>query len=466
MPERSTTDARLRMKSVSRCRACAAPVQTTIVDLGETPLANSYLRGEDLSSEEAVYPLCVRLCDTCLLVQLDETVDAAGLFGEYAYFSSYSDSWLRHARAYADRTVERFHLTPASQVVEVASNDGYLLTNFVERGIPAIGIEPAANVAAVAVRRGVPTRVAFFNEAMARTLVAEGVRADLIVANNVLAHVPDLNVFVAGFPLLLAADGVATFEFPHLLRLVAECQIDTIYHEHYSYLSILAVERLFARHGLEIFDIEEIPTHGGSLRVFVQHQGGPHSKTCAPHAVRAREIAAGLDRADTYARLGAQADRIRYALLDFLHKARRDGKRVAGYGAPAKGNTLLNFCGIGPDLIMATVDLNPHKQGRYLPGSHIPVLAPAVLPKLRPDYVLILPWNLRDEIMQQLHWMAECRGQFLLAIPELQVVAPNGGADIPESTGAAPVRRLPNRRLGAVAAARGNEGLPLSDRPT
>ena len=412
------------MMSAMTCRACRAALQTTMLDLGEMPLANSYLTGEDLNARERRYRLRVCVCDACLLAQLDESVDAAGIFSEYAYFSSYSDSWLAHARGYAERTIARFNLTPASRVVEIASNDGYLLTNFVARGIPSLGIEPAANVAAAAISQGIPTRVAFFDQALARTLVEEGVHADLIVANNVLAHVPDLNGFVSGLPLLLARDGVATIEFPHLLRLMTECQFDTIYHEHYSYLSVLAVERLFARHGLEIFDVEEIPTHGGSLRLFAQHQSGPHPTTDAPAAIRTREIAAGLDQPDTYARIGADAERIRHALLDFLQKARREGKRVVGYGAPAKGNTLLNFCGIGPDLLVATVDRSPHKQGRYLPGSHIPVLSPAVLPELRPDYVFILPWNLRDEIMQQLHWMGASGGQFLLAIPELRVLAP------------------------------------------
>jgi SAM-dependent methyltransferase len=395
-----------------------------MIDLGEMPLANSYLRAEDLEREERRYPLRVRVCEECLLAQLDTSVDAVGLFSDYAYFSSYSESWLAHASRFAENATIRFGLSASSLVLEIASNDGYLLTNFVQRGIPSLGIEPAANVAAAAMARGVPTRVAFFNRSTAESLEAEGLHATQIIANNVLAHVPDTNDLLGGVALVLEPGGVASFEFPHLLRLIDDGQFDTIYHEHYSYLSMLAVERLFARNGLEVFDVEELPTHGGSLRVYAQHPGGPQRRTRTPDAVRDREIAAGLDRPETYGRLAVRAERIRLALVGFLQQARREGKRVVAYGAPAKGNTLLNFCGVGPDLIVATADKSPHKQGRYLPGTHIPVLAPAILPELRPDYVLILPWNLREEIMQQLSWMAAYGGQFLMAIPELRVLAP------------------------------------------
>ena len=412
------------------CRACGAPLRVTMIDLGEMPLANSYLRAEDLERDERRYPLRVRVCEECLLAQLDAPVDAIGIFSEYAYFSSYSDSWLAHAARFADHAIVRFGLSASRQVLEIASNDGYLLTNFVQRGIPSLGIEPAANVAATAMARGVPTRVAFFNRSTAETLEAEGLRATLIIANNVLAHVPDVNDLLRGVVLVLAPGGVASFEFPHLLRLIDDGQFDTIYHEHYSYLSMLAVERLFARNGLEVFDVEELPTHGGSLRVYAQHRGGPHHRTRTPDAVREREITAGLDRPETYGRLAERAERTRRALVGFLRQARREGKRVVAYGAPAKGNTLLNFCGVGPDLIVATADRSPHKQGRYLPGTHIPVLTPAILPELRPDYVLILPWNLRDEIMQQLSWMAGYGGQFLMAIPELRVLAPLCGVTL------------------------------------
>jgi hypothetical protein len=399
-----------------------------MVDLGVMPLANSYLRADQLEALEPVFPLRAVVCDACLLVQLDEQADPGAIFSDYAYFSSYSESWLCHARRYADDVVARFGLDARSQVVEVASNDGYLLQNFVVRGIPALGIEPAANVAAAAVAAGVPTRVTFFDTTSARALVADGIRADLLVANNVLAHVPGLNDFVEAFALLLASDGVATFEFPHLLRLMREGQFDTIYHEHFSYFSLIAASRVFERHGLAIFDVQELPTHGGSLRLFVQHRGGPHARTAAVDRVRQEEDAAGLRRPATYASFGATAARVRADLRAFLHEARRAGRRVAAYGAPAKGNTLLNYCGVGRGTIAFTVDRNPHKQGRYLPGTHLAILQPEALRAFRPDYVLLLPWNLQHEIVSQMAWIGEWGGQFVVPVPQLRVLSAHGQA--------------------------------------
>ncbi len=415
-----------RAARLTACRGCGAPVgaAVTMIDLGVTPLANSYLREEDLARPEPAFPLRAVVCPDCLLVQLDHVADAGEIFSDYAYFASYSESWLAHASRFAQEAAGRFELGRGSQVVEVASNDGYLLRNFVARGIPALGIEPAANVAEAAVAIGVDTRVAFFNTSTARQLVEDGIRADLTVANNVLAHVPELNDFVEAFRMLLKPSGVATFEFPHLLRLVEEREFDTIYHEHFSYFSLVAAARLFESHGLSVFDVQELDTHGGSLRIFVQHAGGPHRSTAAAGAVIAREEAAGFRSPASYAAFGEAGARVREDFLAFLHGARADGKRVAAYGAPAKGNTLLNYCGIGTELIPITVDRNPHKQNRYLPGSRIPIHDPSILRSVRPDYLVVLPWNLRDEIMSQMRWIADWGGQFVFPIPELTVYAP------------------------------------------
>jgi hypothetical protein len=411
---------------LTACRACGDPLDlaVTMIDLGLTPLANSYLRQEDLSHAEPKFRLRAIVCSRCLLVQLDEVADAGHIFSDYAYFSSYSESWLLHASRFAAHVTDRFSLDAQSQVVEIASNDGYLLKNFVARGIRALGIEPARNVAEAALANGIDTRVAFFNSETAAELVREGVQADLTVANNVLAHVPALNDFVEAFRILLKRSGVATFEFPHLLRLVEERQFDTIYHEHFSYFSLLALERLFANHGLSVFDVQELPTHGGSLRLFVQHVNGPHETTGAGRAILAREEAAGFRTPARYARLGEEAVRVRDELVSFLRSVRASGKRVAAYGAPAKGNTLLTYCGIGTDLISLTVDRSPHKQNRYLPGSHIPIHDPAVLRDVKPDYLVVLPWNLRDEIISQMRWIGEWGGQFVLPIPELTILQP------------------------------------------
>jgi SAM-dependent methyltransferase len=399
-----------------------------MLDLGSMPLANSYLRGDQLEQPESSFPLRAMVCDRCYLVQLDTLVDPAAVFSDYAYFSSYAASWVEHAARYASQMIERFSLDARAMVVEIASNDGYLLKHFVARGIPCLGIEPAANVAAAAIAAGVPTRVEFFSLAAAHRLVDAGIRADLIVANNVLAHVPELRDFVAGCQMLLAPGGIATFEFPHLLRLMQERQFDTIYHEHYSYFSLLAVRPVFARQGLTVFDVEELPTHGGSLRLFVQRAGAGHAIQPAVAEIEKREMAAGLGDSRTYPAFGLAAEQVRGEFCEFLRQARRDGLRVAAYGAPAKGNTLLNYCGIGRDLIELTVDRSPHKQGRFLPGSRLPILHPDALRELRPDLLLILPWNLRAEIIEQMSWIGEWGGRFVTAIPSLAVHCPQSQA--------------------------------------
>ena len=403
------------------CRFCGAPLRRKFVDLGRAPLSNACLTAEQLRLPEPHYPLCAYVCEECLLVQVEEVVSAEQIFGEYLYFSSYSDAWLRHADAYAKRMTDELRLDAQSLVVEVASNDGYLLQYFRQRGVGVLGVEPAANVAAVAIGKGIATEIAFFDIETACRLAERG-KADLICANNVLAHVPDLNGFVAGFPVLLKTSGIVTAEFPHLQRLIAETQFDTIYHEHFSYFSLLVVDRLFARHGLYVFDVDRLPTHGGSLRVHACHVGANRQRTARFHAVLAEERAAGLDRIETYECFGEAVIDAKCALLEFLIKARRGGELVVGYGAPAKGNTLLNYCGVGPELLAFTVDRSPHKQGRFLPGSQIPVFSPERILQIRPDYVLILPWNLRDEIVGQMQAIRDWGGRFVVPIPRAQVL--------------------------------------------
>ena len=404
------------------CRFCGATLHTTMVDLGMSPLCESFLTAEQLNGPEVFLPLHVRVCDSCLLAQVQEYVSPEEIFDEYAYFSSYSTAWLDHAKRYAATMTERLGLGPDSLVVELASNDGYLLRWFVERGVPVLGIEPAANVAQVAIDAGIPTRVEFFGRDYARALAAEGVQADLVLGNNVLAQVPDLNSFVAGITTVLAPGGTVTIEFPHLQRLMAENQFDTIYHEHFSYFSLLATERIFAAHGLTVFDVDELWTHGGSLRVHARHEADTgRPVTEAVDRVRAGEMAAGLDRMETYERFGAQVEATKRRILTFLIEARDAGKRVVGYGAPGKGNTLLNYCGVRTDLLEFTVDRNPYKHGRFLPGTHIPVHPPEALDAARPDYVLILPWNLREEISSQLAHVREWGGRFVVPIPEIDV---------------------------------------------
>jgi SAM-dependent methyltransferase len=372
---------------------------------------------------EPFYPLYVRVCDGCFLVQLEPAATPEDIFSDYAYFSSYSDSWLEHARIYTDTVAQRFALNHRSRVVEIASNDGYLLQYFAAKEIPVLGIEPARNVAEAALRRGIPTRVCFFGVDTAEELAEEDRQADLIIGNNVLAHVPDLNGFVAGLKILLAATGVITLEFPHLMRLMEENQFDTIYHEHFSYFSLIAIRKLFARHGLALFDVEELPTHGGSLRIYACHR----EDTAKPAMERVGDLLsteerAGFTKLEHYLSFGEQVKETKRKFLDFLIKAKNTGKFVVGYGAPAKGNTLLNYCGVGTDFIDYTVDRSPHKQGRFLPGTHIPIHHPDRIRETRPDYLLILPWNLRDEITEQMSYVREWDGRFVVPIPEVRVL--------------------------------------------
>jgi len=407
----------------SACRFCAAPLSEVFADLGTSPLANSYISPENVNAMEPFYPLRALVCGSCFLVQLEEFETPDHIFTEYAYFSSYSTSWLAHSRRYTEEMIERLNLGPQSHVVELASNDGYLLQYFRERQIPVLGIEPAANVAKVALQKGIPTLVEFFGAETATSLAAES-SADLLLGNNVLAHVPDLNDFVAGMKILLKPGGVITMEFPHLMQLMDNNQWDTIYHEHFSYFSFLTVSRVFAAHGLRLFDVEELPTHGGSLRIYGCHAEDaekPDSERASD--LRARERAAGFEDLATYTRYGERVVADKRQILSLMIGLKEEGKRIAGYGAPAKGNTLLNYCGIGRDFIDYTCDLNPHKQGHFLPGSHIPIRAPDVLREDRPDVVLILPWNLRAEIIEQLGFIREWGGRFATRTPQLALEA-------------------------------------------
>ena len=405
------------------CRFCQAPLHATFADLGMTPLSNRFIAPDQASAMEPFYPLHAYVCSACRLVQLEEFATPQHIFDDYIYFSSYSESWLRHAEAYAEAMTQRLGLGTDTLVVEIASNDGYLLQYFKPLGIPVLGVEPAANVAAAAAGKGIPTEVAFFGVATATRLRGEGIAPDLMVANNVLAHVPDINDFVRGFAILLRPEGVVTVEFPHLLRLMQGAQFDTIYHEHFSYLSLHVVQRIFARHGLRVFDVEQLATHGGSLRVFACHASGTrHGETPSLARVLAEEVVGGLEGDDAYRRFARQVVEAKLSLLRFLIDARAQGKLVAAYGAPAKGNTLLNYCGIGPELIAFTVDRSPHKQGMLLPGTRIPVRAPEAILQARPDYVLILPWNLRDEITAQMAAVRDWGGRFVVPIPTTLVL--------------------------------------------
>ncbi len=388
-----------------------------------SPLCESYVSRDQLNHMERFYPLHAFVCEKCFLVQLGEYVDPGDIFSEYAYFSSYSDSWLRHAHDYVEMIVHRLNLGASNLVVELASNDGYLLQNFVPKGIPVLGIDPAGNVAETAIKKGVPTLVRFFGEATARELVASGKQADLIIGNNVLAHVPDLHDFVGGMRLLLAPGGVITMEFPHLLRLMEGNQFDTIYHEHFSYLSLLTTERIFAHHGLVVFDVEEIPTHGGSIRIYARHvedERKPVSEAVLD--LRSREQDLGFEQLETYRAFDEQVKETKRQLLEFLIQARRQGKSVVGYGAPGKGNTLLNYCGIRTDFVDYTVDRNPFKHGKFLPGTHIPIYPPEKIQETKPDFVLILPWNLKDEIVAQLSFIRAWGAKFVLPIPGVSIL--------------------------------------------
>ncbi len=406
------------------CRFCQTPLRHTFVDLGMSPLCESYVSREQLNQMEPFYPLHVYVCDQCFLVQLLEYVSPEHIYSEYAYFSSYSDSWLQHVKAYTAMVIERFHLNPQSYVVEIASNDGYLLQYFVARHIPVLGIEPAANVAEAAKMKGIPSVVKFFGEKTAQELRANGRQADLLIGNNVLAHVPDINDFVKGMKILLKPRGVITMEFPHLMRLMEENQFDTIYHEHFSYLSFLTVNRIFSTHGLTLFDVEEIPTHGGSLRIYARHsENGTQPIGARVGELLAREERAGFSCLERYGSFTEQVKETKRKLLDFLITAKRQGKSVAGYGAPGKGNTLLNYCGIRTDFLDYVVDRNPYKQGKFLPGTHIPIYPPEKIQETRPDYILILPWNLKNEVMEQISYVREWGGRFVVPIPEVKVYA-------------------------------------------
>lgn len=410
------------MKKSQLCRFCRTVLQHTFLDLGTSPLSNSYVKAECLGEMEPFFPLHAFVCNQCLLVQLEDCSSPERIFSDYAYFSSYSDLWLQHAREYANMIQERIKLDEQSLVVEVASNDGYLLQYFLQKGIPVLGIEPAENVAKVAMGKGIPTRVAFFGEPTAQLLLEEGKQADLLIGNNVLAHVPDLNDFVCGLKTLLKPHGVITMEFPHVMRLVEENQFDTIYHEHFSYFSFVTVERVFLKHGLILYDVEELPTHGGSLRIYARHEAD-QTKPVGPRVadLQEREEKAGLKNLEYYLSFAEKVHLTKRHLLSFLIEAKEKNKAIVGYGAPAKGNTLLNYCGIRTDFIDYTVDRSPHKQGLFLPGTHIPIYAPETIKKSKPDYVLILPWNLKDEIMQQMTFVRDWGGAFVVPIPEVRV---------------------------------------------
>jgi SAM-dependent methyltransferase len=405
------------------CRFCGAPVEAVFADLGMSPLANSYLPPERANAMEPFYPLRALVCGECFLVQLEQFETPEHIFSDYAYFSSYSSSWLKHSRVYSELMIERFALDASSHVVEIASNDGYLLQYFQERHISVLGIEPAANVAKVALQKGIPTLVEFFGRDTASSLAGES-SADLLLGNNVLAHVPDLNDFVAGMKILLKPGGVITMEFPHLMSLMRENQWDTIYHEHFSYFSFLTVGRVFEAHGLRLFDVDDLPTHGGSLRIYGCHADDAEKRqSAAATELRERERESGYEQIDTYLAYNRRVEQDKRQTLAFLIELKAKGLRIAGYGAPAKGNTLLNYCGIGRDFIDYTCDLNPHKQGHFLPGSHIPIRSPDALREDKPDVVLILPWNLKEEIVEQLSFIDEWGGRFAARTPELTLLS-------------------------------------------
>jgi SAM-dependent methyltransferase len=410
-------------REVPRCRNCGTALVRTFIDLGMSPLCESFLPADRLDQMEPFYPLNVRICEVCLLVQLPAYVGSAEIFDEYAYFSSFSDSWVRHAEHYVDAMIDRFDLGPGSMVMEAASNDGYLLEHVIRRGIPALGIEPAANVARAAEARGVPTIVEYLGVETAKLIVARHGQADLVVANNVYAHVPDIHDFTGGLRTLLRRGGTLTIEVPHLARLIERNQFDTIYHEHFSYYTVLTAQRVLDADGLRLIDVEELPTHGGSLRLFAAHADDERPTDPRVEALLAWERGRGLHELDGFEGFAARVSTIRQDLLSFLIDARRSGARIAGYGAPGKGNTLLNYCGIRTDLLEYTVDRNPYKHGRFTPGMHIPIFPPEHLAETRPDYILILPWNLRTEILDQLSYAREWGAKFVLPIPKLEVVA-------------------------------------------
>jgi SAM-dependent methyltransferase len=406
------------------CRLCGSGLEHTFIDLGMSPLCESFRSRDELDTMEPHFPLHALVCGQCFLVQLKEYVSPEHIFREYAYFSSFSTTWVAHAKAYCEAIAQRLNLGPHSLVVELASNDGYLLQHFLPLGVPVLGIEPAPNVAKVAIEKGIPSRVDFFGARLAADLAVEGKYADLIVGNNVLAQLPDLNDFVGGMVRLLKPEGVITLEFPHLERLIAENQFDTIYHEHFSYFSFIAIEQLAARHNLKPIDVEELPTHGGSLRVYLAHAGSSRSTAPSVAGILARERRLGYDSITTYGAFADQVQRTKRKLLSFLIAAKDQGKRICGYGAPGKGNTLLNYCGVGTDFLDFTVDRNPYKHGRFTPGMHVPIHPVEAIDAARPDYILILPWNLRDEIVNQMRHAVEWGAKFVVPIPEATVIDP------------------------------------------
>jgi hypothetical protein len=404
------------------CRFCNNVLNHTFVDLGMSPLANSYVKNEDLQRMEPFYPLCAYVCTSCFLVQLPVFENPEDIFNDYAYFSSYSESWLKHAKDYVDSMIERFGFGADTQIIEIASNDGYLLQYFKEKGIPVLGIEPAKNVANAALEKDIPTIIQFHSEETAKELSAKSIQADLLVGNNVLAHVPNINHFVRGMKIILKSGGIITMEFPHLMRLMEENQFDTIYHEHFSYFSLISVNNVFRKHGLSIFDVEELPTHGGSLRIYACHAEDPSKVLIKSiNELIAKEKAAGFDKLEHYMAFGKQVERSKLNILGFLVEAKREGKSIAGYGAPAKGNTLLNYCGIRTDFIDYTVDRSPHKQGCFLPGTHIPIYHPDKIMETKPDYLIILPWNLKEEIMEQMAHIRNWSAQFVTLIPDVVI---------------------------------------------
>ena len=406
------------------CRHCGAPLALTVVDLGKSPLCQTVLTAEQLEQGEAFYPLHVRACESCWLVQIPQFVPPEDIFTEYAYFSAYSDSWVEHARRYADQMTDRLGLGTESFVVEIASNDGYLLQHFLPKGIPVLGVEPALNVAQAAVERGVETLTEFFGADLGRRLAAERGRADLVLGNNVLAQVPDINDFIAGVSELLAPDGTATFEFPHLAKLIEHLEYDTIYHEHFSYFSLHSIRSIAAAQGLELVDVEELPSHGGSLRVFLQHTAAGGAPAAAVAGLLAREDEQGMRDPETYRRFAEGVRESKRALLELLIGLRREGKQVVGYGAPGKGNTLLNYCGIRTDFLDYTVDRNPYKQGKHTPGTHIPIHPPEKIAETKPDVIVVLPWNLAREISEQLAYTAEWGARLVVPIPTATAFEP------------------------------------------
>jgi SAM-dependent methyltransferase len=407
------------------CRLCGTSLRHTVVDLGMSPPCESFRQESDLGRMEEYYPLHVRVCEECMLVQLEEYVSRESIFEEYAYFSSYSTSWVAHAKRYCEEMIDRFGLGRDSFVVEVASNDGYLLQHFVARGVPVLGIEPAANVAKAAIARNVPTRIAFFGQRLAEEIVGAHETADLIVGNNVLAQVPDLNDFLAGMKRALKPLGVVTLEFPHVATLMAYNQFDTIYHEHFSYFSLITVQIAARLHGLEVFDVEELPTHGGSLRVYLGHAGARGVTSPRVAELLGRERRDGLHTVEAYTSVAERARKAKRNLLSFLIGVKERGGRICGYGAPGKGNTLLNYCGIGTDFLDFTVDRNPYKHGRYTPGMHIPILPVDAIDRHKPDYILILPWNLKDEIVAQMRHVGDWGAKFIVPIPDVSIVDPS-----------------------------------------